>query len=624
MKFPRFFGMYMIVVVAFMLVGCSGLAGEVPIVATFTPSAEGADSQPMVEDRGYPSQTPNVVRGAEIFAMNCTQCHGAGGAGDGELATTGQLVRSDGTPIAVPSFLDAERVRAITPLQYFNVITQGNLDNLMPPWANALTEQERWDVTMYVYTLYHTPDQLTNGQQQYALHCAECHGDTGLGDGEEQLASGNGEAYDLTYAPDMIQVSDNDISDVIRQGKGNSMPPLNEQELSPADLEAMVQYVRMFSVSSEAQAPISTEEATTQSITLQGRVSNGTQGGTVPTDLMVFLRYGNAEMGLNDLSTPLNADGSFMFENVPLDSSFGYIAVTGYNGVVFSSEVLEASAMPTDPALNINIYERTDDISSITISNISTQIEPFPEMEDEAMGTGLLISQVFTYNNSSDRAFLLEQNGVSFTLLVQFPPGSIILSALQDPRYIVAQEQYAIIDTFPVNPGQHTVEVTYFLPYADGAVFDQPLNTPFIGTANVNITPKSVKVLESVWALNDSAPFVNQYSNSVNLPARESFKFTLDGRMDVTTSTDSTVVTAGSLIPLIAITIIIFAVFMFLWMKVWSRSNPEQETQLLLRQIAELDSLHDQGQINHDAYQRQRQALKSRLTVLMASSPKEN
>jgi hypothetical protein len=386
-----------------------------------------------------------------------------------------------------------------------------------------------------------------------------------------------------------------------------------------------VQYVRIFSVSTEAQlSPASTEEAITQSITFQGRVTNGTQGGIVPTDLMVFLRYGNAEMGLNDLSTAITADGSFVFENVPLDSSFGYIAVTGYNGVVFSSDVLEANAMPSDPTLNINIYERTDNISSITISNISTQIEPFPEMEDEAMGTGLLISQVFTYNNSSDRAFLLEQNGVSFTLLVQLPPGSIILSALQDPRYIVAQEQYAVIDTFPVNPGEHTVEVTYFLPYEDGAVFDQPLNTPFIGTANIATTPKSVKVLENGWALDDSAPFVNQYVSSINLPAQESFVFTLEGRMDVTTSSDGSVLTATTLIPLIALAVIMFVVFLFLWMRVWTKNNPEQETQLLLRQIAELDTLHDQGQINHDAYQRQRQALKSRLTVLMASTPKEN
>jgi hypothetical protein len=37
----------------------------------------------------------------------------------------------------------------------------------------------------------------------------------------------------------------------------------------------------------------------------------------------------------------------------------------------------------------------------------------------------------------------------------------------------------------------------------------------------------------------------------------------------------------------------------------------------LIRQIAELDTQHDAGQINHDLYQQQRAILKARLTELM-------
>jgi len=45
--------------------------------------------------------------------------------------------------------------------------------------------------------------------------------------------------------------------------------------------------------------------------------------------------------------------------------------------------------------------------------------------------------------------------------------------------------------------------------------------------------------------------------------------------------------------------------------------NTDQVINGLVKQIAELDSQHEQGQINHDLYQRRRSALKARLAQLM-------
>src|SRR5690242_4509938 len=68
-----------------LLAGCGGLAGEPRIVSTLPPSTAAPTEAP------YPSSPPDIAAGAQIFAENCTRCHGVGGAGDGELVKSGQV-----------------------------------------------------------------------------------------------------------------------------------------------------------------------------------------------------------------------------------------------------------------------------------------------------------------------------------------------------------------------------------------------------------------------------------------------------------------------------------------------------------------------------------------------------
>ena len=116
------------------LAGCGGLGGEPQIVATFTPPTAEVLWQ------------PDISNGARIFADNCTECHGILGDGRGDLVAAG----------SVPQPLDMTDLRltaAKSPLEWFEIITEGRIENLMPPWSNALSEGERWDVALYAYTL---------------------------------------------------------------------------------------------------------------------------------------------------------------------------------------------------------------------------------------------------------------------------------------------------------------------------------------------------------------------------------------------------------------------------------------------------------------------------------------
>jgi mono/diheme cytochrome c family protein len=100
-----------------------------------------------------PEGEADVALGAQIFAENCTRCHGLTGQGDGELVLLGQ--------VAMPiDFTDPATAAGATPEEWFSIITNGKLDKLMPPWNEKLSADERWAVTMYLFTLSQNPPQV--------------------------------------------------------------------------------------------------------------------------------------------------------------------------------------------------------------------------------------------------------------------------------------------------------------------------------------------------------------------------------------------------------------------------------------------------------------------------------
>lgn len=130
---------FLFIILLLLLVGCQGLSGEPQIVATLPPP-------PTAMQISAPQYAPDLLLGAQIYAANCTRCHGANGQGDGELVLSGEVP-------AIVDFTDPATIVGKTPEDYFVIITQGKLDRLMPPWAGSLTEMERWSAAMYVYGL---------------------------------------------------------------------------------------------------------------------------------------------------------------------------------------------------------------------------------------------------------------------------------------------------------------------------------------------------------------------------------------------------------------------------------------------------------------------------------------
>lgn len=598
------------------LAACTGLAGEPPVVATLAPSPTApppvapADQQP----------APDLVNGARIFVNRCASCHGLDGAGQGELVLSGQVP-------AMPSFLDDAHVRTQTPHAYYEIITNGNLEKLMPPWRDALSDTERWDLAYYTYLLRYDAATLARGEAVFLRECAGCHGEDGRGEGPEMVRDGR-LAGNLTALAEMSRFSDENFYYSLLEGIGEYMPAFVDV-LTEEEMRAVMGYARTFVLSDSPAQPLpaSTEEAAAGLITVRGRITNGTRGAALPPGLRVILRFGNLEAGLQTFETTSAADGSFTFADVPVRPDFEYISAAYYNERPFLSGIVNGSVLPTAGDFVITIYELTEDPFSVRISAMDLTIESFTVPE---VGTGLLLRQRVTYTNDSDRVYSTSQPagaGRFASLLFQLPPGSVILNNPQDPRYILAQQNFAIIDTAPVLPGENTLEAVYFLPYVDGAVIDQALTNAFNGPLTLYIIPPQLRPASANFELLGSnlvdGEMARVFRADFSLSAGDSLVFDLEGSL-------STLVPAAATDePPAALVAVVLAALLFLGSVTaavyFMRRPPSQERQIavLVRQIAALDALHERGQINHDVYQRQRAELRARLLPLMQQSVSE-
>ena len=159
--------MVLLLILGLMLAGCGN--GEPDVVATQIPEPT------LVPDAGYPQQPPDIARGAAIFAENCTDCHGEFAQGNGPLVLSGQV------SVNIADFNDVATTFEQSPLEWFETISVGSLETLMPPWRLSMSEEFRWDVALYTYTLNYQPEDVAQGQELWQATCAECHGSDGTG-----------------------------------------------------------------------------------------------------------------------------------------------------------------------------------------------------------------------------------------------------------------------------------------------------------------------------------------------------------------------------------------------------------------------------------------------------------
>ncbi|GAB5491298.1 MAG: hypothetical protein Phog2KO_15130 [Phototrophicaceae bacterium] len=566
----------------FLLSACSDLAGDVEIAVTVTPSTSDTVADANI---ALPESQPDIANGARIYQQNCTSCHGETGAGDGALVENGDVPR-------MGSFLDPVHMRQQSPEFYYDIISNGNLVNLMPPWEGSLSVQERWDVAMYAYTLHYTPEQIALGEE----------------------------------------LADNPSSELQLAGDTDLIP---ETGLTGEDAYALLAYQRILSVENWGQTdPEATEvpEISLETANFAGVVTQGSPNATLPTDIMIQLQYGDFLDVAEVVDATLGAEGQFSFADVPVLSNSTYFAVAFYDGRAFLSEPLTTSDLQADNTVDITLYETT---SAPNIVNLSSMELVLDYLNVPDLGTGIVTNQLNLYENPTDYVFHLSPAGqdVRISLLISLPIGAVILDA-PDRNFIAVQDEYAIIDTRPIYPGTHTVETSYFLPYiSDAQTVDILVNNRFEGEVSIILAETELDIVSDIFVFDEEinigseeAPLIAKvYRGMVDLQPGESLVFDVEGSIGANTSDNSNVVTQDQLLPILAVVgvvmiVLVIAVMVFLRS---SNNKPQQAIDRIISEISQLEDLHEAGRINHDAFQQKRAELKQQLAQLMAETNQE-
>lgn len=111
---------------------------SIPIEGAVSIPGMGAPENPTAADES------SVARGAELFAVHCSQCHGANAEGNGPVAAFLTQYK--------PANLTTDVVQSKSDGSFFLTISNG-LDGRMPALNENLTVAERWDVVNFLRTL---------------------------------------------------------------------------------------------------------------------------------------------------------------------------------------------------------------------------------------------------------------------------------------------------------------------------------------------------------------------------------------------------------------------------------------------------------------------------------------
>ena len=238
----------------------------------------------------------------------------------------------------------------------------------------------------------------------------------------------------------------------------------------------IVSLLLMLAAPVAAQTPAPPTVTPTPSLgVVSGQIVNRSRGGTVPVKLDLVLhawdQNSNEKLMRDGQSNP---DGTFRFEDVPIESSLLYGVMAVYNGITYFSMPVEATGQSLT-GLEIPIYETTVDTSNVQIDQLYVVFLSTP--------AGLEVNEVYRVLNGGDRtvkdAVKLADDQVA---TLRFPLPSEAINLAFDPA--IKNELLRTSDGFAfagaLLPGDKPtrIAVRYMLPYQSGMTYT--LNVPYV------------------------------------------------------------------------------------------------------------------------------------------------
>lgn len=546
-----------------------------------------------------PASPPNPLAGAEIFAQHCIKCHGPTGKGDGEL-----VAQLTGRP---PDFTDPATLRDRPPHEIFTIVTQGRLEKTMPPFDNALTHEQRWEVVAFLFTLAGKPTE--SAEATFATRCAECHV--------------NGFAPDLSALTFFATQTEQAVFDIITTGRADGLHTFTT--LSEAERWALARHVRAFAFApttiaqnpTPAPAPTPTTPIT-DGIHISGAIVNGTANARAPDGLVVEVFVFDSASLAGTFTTTVSA-GEYSLTSPAPQPEQALVASIQYLGVRYASDIAQLTDGQTQLDLPIEIFETTTDPAVIRIPQWHV-ILATPQADT------VQVAELLVFSNVSDRVFVAAAEGVP-ALDIPLPEGA------SNVQFEQGSESYQPTATGfgymgAVLPGAETLQLIF--------AFDLPLTRRADWAQTIRYPVEALNLLAPqdglrLTARGLSGPQITEVQgapylayNGANLRANDSLTMTL-------TPADAPPEWAGWVVAGLGL---LAAGVLGLW---WSRqrrgqrrsapvgsrlADPAQRRATLIDSLARLDDDFANGQLAEPDYRHRRAKLKTEALELMRQPDK--
>lgn len=592
---------------ALLLSGCSfSLAGDItPPPGYQTPTIETTAAVIL------PASMPDLQQGSELYTKNCAACHGTSGAGSGPQAS-----KLSNQPTALN---DPAIARTVHPVDWFRIVTNGNMEKMMPPFSGSLSNDQRWDVVAYAISLSHTSEQLAEGQAIYAQRCADCHGKNGAGDGS-QAAALAARPVDWIQPAVLMNRSDQELANAILNGQGSSMPAYSSA-LSQDQALAAAAYLRKLAqpASNAVAAAAEPTAATNPRFRIMGYVWNASNGN-MPNGLKVTLKgYDNGQQTLS-VNTILQTDDSFDFENVEIVSGRIYVVAVEYEGITFYSDTIQAADVTAGQKvdLTVSIYDTTTNTSQL----VADRMHIFFDFSDS---TTLKVVELFVISNAGNKVVTSAQPGMPL-LNFELPRDAIDLqfdNGEMGERFIQTANGFGDTQSILPGNGQQQILFGYKLPYSGKTTLNISLPLPVTAvvaavTSSANVRLDSDQLHAAGQRTVDNQT-VRLYGAN-DLAAGSTIKVTLSGRPKTGPKLSPGSI-SGMMLGLGTFAAVVLMAVLYLWHLRADEETPpgtsaagsDDSVDDLLDQIVALDDLHRAGTLPQDAYLQRRAELKGRL-----------
>ncbi|MDX2078109.1 MAG: cytochrome c [bacterium] len=379
---------------------------------------------------------------------------------------------------------------------------------------------------------------LALGAQLFALHCTECHGVNGAGDGEQV------EMRRVPYPGNFLDPAQTegktpeDYLAIITNGVPDSSMSAWGGTFTDEELLAVTMYVYTLHenppISAEVTPEVTQAPAPRPSAqgTISGLITVGTAGAVLPPDTIVTLHvfdpFAQAE---TTFTAPIDANNNYRFEDVTITQGDYYFATVSFAGRNYGNQPVEGSSEFPNMDFPITVYETTTDANVISIENIVVQIQP---------SQGLLrFTQVVQILNSSDRLYVGTvpvDDTRNITIEMPLPIGAVVTEIIQSDQFLVDNSAFKITDTRPILPNQdHLIVVTYMMPYENDAVMDFPVQNRFNGEIRVLVSTDELRVLGNGFTALGKETLGNTeysvYGATLDLIPNDIVRYELSGRV---------------------------------------------------------------------------------------------